>query len=84
MIGNISPTDVNFDETMSTLRFANRARGVKNKPKINRDPRESMLRELQAETKKLKAQTLDGDVATAGVWSNCRRARKADATSAKI
>jgi len=39
MIAAIGPADYNFDETISTLRFANRAKSIKNKPKINEDPK---------------------------------------------
>ena len=38
----------------STLRYANRAKNIKNKPKINEDPKDAMLREYQEEIEKLK------------------------------
>jgi hypothetical protein len=41
MIAAISPADYNYEETMSTLRYANRAKNIKNKPKINEDPKVS-------------------------------------------
>jgi len=56
MIANIGPADWNFDETLSTLRYAHRAKNIKNKPKINEDPKDAMLREFQEEITKLKAQ----------------------------
>ena len=56
MIANIGPADMNFDETLSTLRYANRAKNIKNKPKINEDPKDAMLREFQEEIARLKAQ----------------------------
>ena len=40
MCANIGPADYNYDETMSTLRYANRAKNIKNKPKINEDPKD--------------------------------------------
>lgn len=46
MIANVGPADYNFDETMSTLRYANRAKNIKNRPKINEDPKDMMLREF--------------------------------------
>ena len=46
----------NYDETVSTLRYANRAKNIKNKPKINEDPKDAMLREFQDEIARLKAQ----------------------------
>lgn len=38
MIACVSPADINFEETLNTLRYADRARHIRNKPKINRDP----------------------------------------------
>lgn len=46
MIANIGPVDFNFDETVSTLRYANRAKSIKNRPKINEDPKDTMIREF--------------------------------------
>lgn len=54
MIANIGPADYNFDETMSTLRYAHRAKSIQNIPKINEDPKDAMLREYQEEIAKLK------------------------------
>ena len=44
MCANCGPADYNFDETISTLRYANRAKNIKNKPKINEDPKVCGLR----------------------------------------
>ena len=55
MVACLSPADNNYDETISTLRYANRAKNIKNKPKINEDPKDAMLREYQEEIDKLKA-----------------------------
>ena len=60
MIAAISPADNNYDETLTTLRYANRAKNIKNKAKINEDPKDALLREYQEEIKKLKAM-LSGD-----------------------
>ncbi|KAL3691783.1 hypothetical protein R1sor_005434 [Riccia sorocarpa] len=49
MIANIGPADYNFDESISTLRYANRAKNIKNKPRINEDPKDAILREFQEE-----------------------------------
>ena len=35
MLATISPADFNYDESLSTLRYAYRAKSIKNKPKIN-------------------------------------------------
>lgn len=55
MVAAISPADYNYDETLSTLRYANRAKSIKNKPKINEDPKDAMLREYKNEIERLKA-----------------------------
>jgi kinesin family protein 3/17 len=54
MIACLSPADNNYDETLSTLRYANRAKNIQNKPRINEDPKDTMLREYQEEIKKLR------------------------------
>lgn len=56
MISNVGPADYNFDETMNTLRYASRAKSIKNKPKINEDPKDALLREYQDEIAKLREQ----------------------------
>lgn len=55
-IACISPAEFNYDETLSTLRYASRAKNISNKPVINEDPKDAMLREYQAEILQLKAQ----------------------------
>ena len=54
MIANCSPADYNFDETLSTLRYAARAKFIKNKPIINEDPKDALLKEYANEIKNLK------------------------------
>jgi kinesin family protein 3/17 len=54
MIANISPAASNFEETLSTLRYADRAKRIKNKPKVNEDPKETLLRKYAEEIKALK------------------------------
>ncbi|XP_069935275.1 kinesin-like protein KIF17 isoform X6 [Oryctolagus cuniculus] len=55
MVACLSPADNNYDESLSTLRYANRAKNIKNKPRINEDPKDALLREYQEEIKRLKA-----------------------------
>uniref|UniRef100_A0A182J8M9 Kinesin motor domain-containing protein n=1 Tax=Anopheles atroparvus TaxID=41427 RepID=A0A182J8M9_ANOAO len=54
MIAAISPADVNYSETLSTLRYANRAKNIINKPTVNEDPNVKLIRELRDEIYKLK------------------------------
>ena len=76
MVACLSPADNNYEETLSTLRYANRAKNIKNKPKINEDPKDAMLREYQEEIQKLKKMleqgggTLDGAAVTNGEGEN--------------
>ncbi|ETV93117.1 hypothetical protein H310_12732 [Aphanomyces invadans] len=54
MIANCGPADYNYNETLSTLRYANRAKNIKNKPKINEDPKDAKIREFQEKIKELR------------------------------
>ncbi|RHY08387.1 hypothetical protein DYB25_012841 [Aphanomyces astaci] len=54
MIANCGPADYNYNETLSTLRYANRAKNIKNKPKINEDPKDAKIREFQDKIKELR------------------------------
>jgi len=56
MIAAISPADYNYDETLGTLRYASRAKNIINKPKINEDPKDTLLKEYLNEIKKLRMQ----------------------------
>jgi hypothetical protein len=49
MIAALSPADYNYDETLSTLRYADRAKAIKNKPKINEDPKDALLKQYENE-----------------------------------
>ena len=65
MIAAISPADYNFEETMSTLRYASRAKSIKNKPRVNEDPKDAMLKQYEDEIKRLKAMLKSGGAAAA-------------------
>ena len=54
MIANIGPADYNIEETLTTLRYADRAKNIKNAPKINEDPKEAMIRKYKEELDRLK------------------------------
>lgn len=56
MCACVGPVDYNYDETLSTLRYAYRAKSIKNKPKINEDPKDAMIREFQDEITRLRMQ----------------------------
>lgn len=54
MIAAISPADYNFDETNTTLRYASRAKNIKNKPRVNQDPKDALLKQYEDEINKLR------------------------------
>jgi kinesin family protein 3/17 len=56
MISNIGPADYNYEESLNTLRYASRAKFITNKPRINEDPKDAMIRKFQEEIEELKAQ----------------------------
>eukprot|EP00794_Sanderia_malayensis_P020150 gene20150-22124_t len=55
MIAAVSPADINYGETLSTLRYASRAMNIVNKPVINEDPNVKLIRELRAEIERLRS-----------------------------
>ncbi|KAJ4456206.1 putative Kinesin-II 85 kDa subunit [Paratrimastix pyriformis] len=55
ILATISPAQLNFEESMSTIRFADRAKHIRNRPVINRDPKAARITELMAENQRLRA-----------------------------
>ncbi|XP_053568220.1 kinesin-like protein KIF28P [Bombina bombina] len=53
MIAAISPADICYEETLSTLRYAERAKKIKNKAVVNASPTERLIKELKTENNKL-------------------------------
>ena len=60
MIAAISPADINFDETLSTLRYADSAKRIKNHAVVNEDPNARMIRELKEELQQLRSKLSTG------------------------
>ena len=54
MIAACSPANYNYDETLSTLRYAHRAKQIQNKPRVNEDPKDALLKKYEEEIKQLK------------------------------
>lgn len=54
MIAALSPSNDAYEESLSTLRYADRAKSIRNAPRINEDPKDALLREYEEEIKKLK------------------------------
>ena len=59
-VANCGPADYNLDETISTLRYANRAKNIQNKARINEDPKDALLRQYQEQIEALRAQLESG------------------------
>lgn len=66
MIAAISPADINFEETLSTLRYADSAKRIKNHAVVNEDPNARMIRELKEELAQLRSK-LSGGGTSGGV-----------------
>lgn len=60
MIAAISPADINFEETLSTLRYADSAKRIKNHAVVNEDPNARMIRELKEELAQLRSKLSSG------------------------
>ncbi|KAH8405043.1 hypothetical protein KR222_005558 [Zaprionus bogoriensis] len=54
MIANIGPSNYNYNETLTTLRYAQRAKNIQNQPVKNEDPQDAKLKEYQEEIERLK------------------------------
>ncbi|KAK8684073.1 hypothetical protein V6N13_040110 [Hibiscus sabdariffa] len=58
MIACVSPADTNAEETLNTLKYANRARNIQNKAVINRDPMAAQLQTMRSQIEHLQAELL--------------------------
>ncbi|KAF5739785.1 chromosome-associated kinesin KIF4 isoform X3 [Tripterygium wilfordii] len=58
MIACVSPADTNAEETLNTLKYANRARNIQNKAIINRDPMAAQMQRMRAQIEQLQAELL--------------------------
>ncbi|KAM4595891.1 kinesin-like protein KIF3C [Polymixia lowei] len=56
MVATLGPAPQHYDETLTTLRYANRAKNIQNQPRVNEDPKDALLREFQMEIARLRAQ----------------------------
>lgn len=62
MIAALSPADINYEETLSTLRFADRAKSIKTTAVVNESPTERLIRELREENQRLMNELKNGKV----------------------
>ncbi|XP_048956789.1 kinesin-like protein KIF13B [Canis lupus dingo] len=56
MVATVSPAADNYDETLSTLRYADRAKNIVNHAVVNEDPNARIIRDLREEVEKLREQ----------------------------
>uniref|UniRef100_A0A7N8XJL5 Kinesin-like protein KIF13B n=1 Tax=Mastacembelus armatus TaxID=205130 RepID=A0A7N8XJL5_9TELE len=61
MVATISPAADNYDETLSTLRYADRAKNIVNHAIVNEDPNARIIRELREEVEKLREQLTEAE-----------------------
>lgn len=54
MIACVSPAESNYEESLSTIRYASRARNIKNKPVVNRDPNSMLIESLRQQIQTLQ------------------------------
>lgn len=64
MVATVSPAADNYDETLSTLRYADRAKSIVNHAVVNEDPNARIIRELREEVEKLRDQLTQAEVDT--------------------
>ena len=76
MFANISPASYNYEETFGTLRYASRAKLIKNAPKVNEDPKDALLRKYEEEIKALKEQLSNGGNVAVGEPKKKRKKKK--------
>ncbi|MBN3303429.1 kinesin family member 4 [Amia ocellicauda] len=69
MIACVSPADSNMEETINTLRYADRARKIKNKPIVNIDPRTAEMKRLKQQVQELQVMLLHARGGVAPVLS---------------
>ena len=62
MIAALSPADINYDETLGTLRYADRAKQIKNKAAVNESATDKLIRELKEENARIKAMLEGGGI----------------------
>ncbi|XP_069603413.1 chromosome-associated kinesin KIF4A isoform X1 [Ranitomeya imitator] len=70
MIACVSPADSNMEETLNTLRYADRARKIKNKPIVNTDPQAAELQKLRQQVQDLQVLLLQAHGGTLPVLIN--------------
>ncbi|ETV74982.1 hypothetical protein H257_10587 [Aphanomyces astaci] len=84
MIAAVSPADYNFDESLGTLQYANRAKSIKNATRKNEDVNEKMIRELREEIERLRQMVQGGTLHQAHSQPNPEALRDMDEMIANL
>ena len=70
MIATLSPASDNYEETLSTLRYADRAKRIVNHAVVNEDPNARIIRELREEVDMLRQMLNEAQVSCQGAVSS--------------
>ncbi|XP_076283132.1 uncharacterized protein LOC143210285 isoform X2 [Lasioglossum baleicum] len=73
MLATISPASGSYNETAHTLRFAQRAQSVVNRPVVNEDPVARVIRELRDEVARLKSLLLEKKIEPTQALCSCQK-----------
>lgn len=84
MIATISPAADNYEETLSTLRYADRAKRIVNHAVVNEDPNARVIRELREEVEKLKEQLSQAEVTLFVLQCKWNYLRKCQTSSGRL
>lgn len=76
MVATVSPSADNYEESLSTLRYADRAKRIVNHAMINEDPNAKIIRELRAEVEMLRSLLKEQTVIHLMKKPNCNSLRK--------
>ena len=81
MLATISPDNISSNETISTLRYAQQARNIVNVAKVNEDPKNRLIRELQAEINRLRNLTIGGLINLCITLGSCNSKKNSNSMS---
>ncbi|ETV80714.1 hypothetical protein, variant [Aphanomyces astaci] len=82
MIAALSPASVNFQETLGTLRYADRAKQIKNQAVVNEDPNQMLIRQLKEELEQLRRAMIESGGMDPGARPGSRMTSREDAALA--
>ncbi|KAH7825917.1 kinesin 3 [Monocercomonoides exilis] len=84
MIAAMSPASSNYDEGVSTLQYADRAKQIKNKPVVNESESDKLIKELKAQLEELQKQLASGGAGASGGASTAQQEADLDAERERL